>query len=172
MKTLERLAFQVSQPPIRTMAKLTRMSVGSVVHHIKNTFGLPIRRKPKVHVLTAADIAKRCLRSWPMYLRLRKSRWQRWVTTDEAMFYINNCNGQRRVQYVSRSDRCPSLECYQRRESNSPSVMVWAGVSFAGKTGLHFVQEGAKINSVYYIEHVLKPFLRKDARRLYQDGCY
>jgi len=50
--------------------------------------------------------------------------------------------------------------------------MVWAGVSFNGKTSLHFVEPGAKINSKYYVNNVLKKFLARDARRLYPKGDF
>lgn len=50
--------------------------------------------------------------------------------------------------------------------------MVWAGVSFRGKTRLFFIEPGAKINSEYYCTNVLKPFLARDAKRLYPEGGF
>ena len=50
--------------------------------------------------------------------------------------------------------------------------MVWAGVSFHGKTKLYFIKPGVKINSTYYINNVLKPFLAYDAKKLFSDGNY
>ncbi|CAF4404639.1 unnamed protein product, partial [Rotaria magnacalcarata] len=47
--------------------------------------------------------------------------------------------------------------------------MVWGGVSISshGKTTLRFVEPGAKINSNYYINNILKSFLRRDVPRLF-----
>ena len=59
-----------------------------------------------------------------------------------------------------------------KNEKFSRGFMVWAGISSNGKTGLHFVNKGAKINSDYYIERVLKRFVRKDVPNLYPDGNF
>ncbi|GBM80841.1 hypothetical protein AVEN_219585-1 [Araneus ventricosus] len=49
-------------------------------------------------------------------------------------------------------------------------VMVWMGISANGITKPRFVQPGAKINSEYYIQKILKPFLKDDYCRLYPNG--
>ena len=36
------------------------------------------------------------------------------------------------------------------------SVMVWAAITSNGKTPLHFVEPGAKINKEYYCKQILK----------------
>ena len=45
--------------------------------------------------------------------------------------------------------------------------MVWAGVSFFGKLSKQFIDKGVKINADYYINKVLKPFIKKDVPRLF-----
>ncbi|GBL86248.1 hypothetical protein AVEN_131979-1 [Araneus ventricosus] len=64
-----------------------------------------------------------------------------------------------------------------RRESSPSStvphpkgVMVWMGISANGFTKPWFVQPGAKINSEYYIQKILKPFLKDDYCRLYPNS--
>ncbi|GBN64122.1 hypothetical protein AVEN_226980-1 [Araneus ventricosus] len=49
-------------------------------------------------------------------------------------------------------------------------VMVWMGISANGVTKPRFVTPGAKINSDYYIEKILKPFLKDDYSRLYPNS--
>ena len=66
----------------------------------------------------------------------------------------------------------PKLQVFQRRENHAKGFMVWAGVSFYGKTKLYFIKPGVKINSTYYINNVLKPFLAYDAKKLFSDGNY
>ncbi|CAF4936843.1 unnamed protein product [Rotaria magnacalcarata] len=48
--------------------------------------------------------------------------------------------------------------------------MVWGCVSSHGKTTLRFVEPGAKINFNYYINNILKPFLRRDLPRLFPEN--
>ncbi|GBM84838.1 hypothetical protein AVEN_95667-1 [Araneus ventricosus] len=48
--------------------------------------------------------------------------------------------------------------------------MVWMGISAIGVTKPRFVQPGIKINSEYYIQKILKPFLKDDYCRLYLIG--
>ncbi|OWA54703.1 hypothetical protein BV898_19104 [Hypsibius exemplaris] len=47
------------------------------------------------------------------------------------------------------------------------SVMFVAGVCSRGKTAIRFVKPGAKINSEYYIQHVLKPLFKNDIWKLF-----
>ncbi len=49
--------------------------------------------------------------------------------------------------------------------------MVAAGISANGPTKAIFVEPGAKINAEYYINNVLKQYL-KEAERLYPDGNF
>ncbi|CAF4922308.1 unnamed protein product [Rotaria sp. Silwood1] len=55
----------------------------------------------------------------------------------------------------------------QQNISRPKGVMVWGGISSRGKTTLCFVQPGAKINSNYYINNILQPFLQRDIPRLF-----
>ncbi|KAF2886659.1 hypothetical protein ILUMI_19514 [Ignelater luminosus] len=126
----------------------------------------------QVHRLTKVNIEKRKKRSWDLYLYLNNGKWKKYITTDEAWFYMNKVKEIRRIQYVSRDVKHPTLEVYQRRENHSSGFMVWGGALFNGKTKLYFVDPGAKVNSTYYINNVLKPFLTKDALRLYSDGDF
>ena len=57
-----------------------------------------------------------------------------------------------------------------RRESRNQAVMVWAGVSFAGTTALHFVPAGQTLTSEYYRDHVLNGSMKRDVRRLFPHG--
>lgn len=49
----------------------------------------------------------------------------------------------------------------QQDSSRPQGFMVWAGISSYGKTSLRFVKPGVKINSDYYINNILKPFLSR-----------
>ncbi|GBM42626.1 hypothetical protein AVEN_148953-1 [Araneus ventricosus] len=54
--------------------------------------------------------------------------------------------------------------------NHGPSSQRRNGFSANGVTKPRFVQPGAKINSEYYIQKILKPFLKDDYCRLYPNG--
>ncbi|GBM43840.1 hypothetical protein AVEN_166236-1 [Araneus ventricosus] len=41
-------------------------------------------------------------RPWPLYKFLRKNRWRKFITTDDAWIYLPNTNAKSKVQYLSR----------------------------------------------------------------------
>lgn len=172
LKTLEKMAKDPNPPSQRHMAKVLKVSQSTISRGINEKLRLKKRIKPKVHHLTCHNIESRRTRSLALYKRLANGRWKKYITTDEAWFYLSNGNGKRRIQYVSRDEHKPKVEVFQRHESHSKGVMVWAGISSRGKTSLHFIEPGAKINSTYYQEKVLKPFLKKDAKRLFPQGDF
>ncbi|GBM16354.1 hypothetical protein AVEN_28316-1 [Araneus ventricosus] len=88
---------------------------------------------------------------------------------DEAWIYLSDTNAKSKVQYLirdqNRRDLTPSTTV-----PHPKGIMVWMGVSANGVTKPRFVQPGAKINSEYYIQKILKPFLKDDYCRLYPNG--
>ena len=172
LNSLANMASSSNPLTQRDMAKRLKVSQSSVCKHIHKTLQMKTRKKAKVHALTEKQQQQRHRRSLPLYRLLNNGKWRKYVTTDEAWFYVNETGGKREIQYVSRDNKDPQLECFTRREAHAKGVMVWAGISAAGKTGLYFVDPGAKINSQYYISNILKRFLARDAKRLYPDGDY
>jgi len=59
---------------------------------------------------------------------------------------------------------------FVKRESFAKGFMAWAGVSYRGKTEIRFINKGTKVNSNFYINKVLKPFLRNDVPKLFPEG--
>ncbi|KAF2885874.1 hypothetical protein ILUMI_20296 [Ignelater luminosus] len=106
LNKIKRMASQINPPSQRQMGKVI------------------------VHRLTKVNIEKRKKRSWDLYRSLNNGKWKKYITTDEAWFYMNNVNGTRRIQYVSRDLKHPTLEVYQRRQNHSSGFMVWGGASF------------------------------------------
>ncbi|GBM73791.1 hypothetical protein AVEN_122017-1 [Araneus ventricosus] len=108
-------------------------------------------------------------RSWPLYKPLRKDRWRKFIITDESWIYLSDTNAKSEVQYLirdqNRRDLTPSTTV-----PHSKGLMVWMGISANGVFKPRFVQPGAKINSEYYIQKILKPFLKDDYCRLYPNG--
>jgi hypothetical protein len=154
-------------PTISMMASRCAISVGTTVRIIREIIHAKCRKKRPVHRLYPGAIEKRRSRSWRMYRRLCNERWRNYVTTDEAWFYLDASQGVRDVYYI-RSDGLPEeIRKIERNELHPVSVLVWAGVSARGKTRLHFMERGSTINSRYYIDQILKPFIEFDIPRLF-----
>lgn len=168
---LKRMADSTDPPTQKDMAKRLGVTKDCVRYNIKNKLDKKLVNKPKGNYINETMIEKRRIRSWPLYLRLRKDRWKKVITTDEAWFYLTNKKGKRNVQYISRQENRSQCEHYTK-ESHPKGIMVWAGISANGKTSIRFVKPGAKINSDYYQKSILGPFLRRDVKRLYPDGNY
>lgn len=78
--------------------------------------------------------------------------------SDEKIFNVESkWNSQNnRVIGTSVQDLPPGANRMQRT-LHPPSVMVWAGVSSMGKTGLVFVDQGVKVRKENYISDILIP---------------
>lgn len=169
---LQRMVSSSNPPTQQHMASTLKVSQPAVHYHIHKTLQLKTYKKPKVHKLSEGNIEKRRTRSWSLYKLLKCENWKKIITTDEAWFHLSDCNKETEIQYVHPSEKNSTLQPFQRGEAHSQGIMAWAGVSFSGKTTLRFIKPGAKINSQYYIEEVLKPFLKNDALRLYPGNDY
>lgn len=159
--------IDVDNPPTqRAIAKSLHIAQSSVSNIIKNA-GYDLRKKRKVQKLTLSTIDKRCRRSGPLYRQLANHRYKKFITTDESWFYLDFKSGKRNVCYIKKSDPDYDRMIIQQNTSRPKGFMVWAGVSSKGKTTLRFVEPGVKINSNYYVNNILRPFLSKDVPRLF-----
>ncbi len=159
IKKLKLMAENPNPKPQKEMGRILQCSQQNISYHINKTLKMKIKIKPRVHQLSALNIKNRAKRSLNLYKILNNQKWRKVITTDEAWFYVNEFNGKRRIQYISRDNfKRKKIENFVRSEKFSQGFMVWAGISARGKTKLHFVTKGAKINSDYYINNVLKPF--------------
>ncbi|GBM89366.1 hypothetical protein AVEN_59474-1 [Araneus ventricosus] len=84
---------------------------------------------------------------------------------DEAGIYLSDTNAKSKVQYLirdqNRRDLTPSTTVPQPK-----GIMVWMDISANDVTKPRFVQPGAKINSEYCIQKILKSFLKNDYCKL------
>ncbi|CAF1008388.1 unnamed protein product [Rotaria sordida] len=159
--------IDVEDPPTqRAIAKSLRISQSTVSNIIKNS-GFILRKKTKVHKLTSSNIIKRRERSRQIYRRLARQRYKRFITTDEAWFHLDTSSGKRKVCYIKKTDPDYNRMIIQQNTSRPKGFMVWGGVSTQDKTTLRLVAPGTKVNSNYYINKVLKPFLPRDVPRLF-----
>ena len=50
----------------------------------------------------------------------------------------------------------------ERKDLYPVALMVWTGASSHEKTQVYFIEDGATINSNYYIEHIIEPLIKYD----------
>ncbi|GBL87211.1 hypothetical protein AVEN_125415-1 [Araneus ventricosus] len=148
LQRLKKMASKPDPPTQSSMAKALNVDQQVVSYQLKHTLKKICHKKPKCHHLNERSVLLRRQRSWPLYKLLRKDRWRKFITTDEAWIYLSDNNAKSKVQYLSRD---------QNRRDLTPSttvphpkgVMVWMCISADGVTKSRFVQPGAKINSEY-----------------------
>ena len=165
------MAKKSNPPSQRQMAKALACSRGCVRYNLKK-LGFKMYKKPRCHFLPRGCVEKRRRRSWPLYKRILKAGWSKFVTSDEAWFYLSDCGRLRNVQYVSRFRTRAELEP-KLRHSHPKGVMVWAAISANGVSKPIFIEPGAKIDAQYYVRNVLEPFFKRDLPRLYpKKDCF
>lgn len=168
-KQLKWLNRETSKPnPIlhNLLAKRLGVTRRTIGYNIKVKLNKNLVSKPKCHFLNEAMIEKRYKRSWSLYQKLKCGKYKNYITSDEAMFYLDNASGQTNVQYVEVGQKATEVQPKQVRHF-SKSVMVWAAICSNGKSKLRFVKPGVKINAEYYVNNILKPFLEEDIPKLY-----
>ena len=121
-------------------------------------------------MINEATRLKRLNRSSALLQRLSANKVKRIFFTDENFFYINPpVNSQNnRLWSAGRKRAVNTQRLLSPRAKFSPHVMVSAGISFAGKGRLHFVDDKAKINADYYLTNLL-PNLIDDCELLMND---
>lgn len=165
IRKLRRFTTNDNPPTQKYMSKVIGRSRSTLAYHIKKTLTLKLVKKARVHFMSKMNIEKRKNRAKPFYNYLQRNLNQI-ITTDEAWFYLSNCNGKRAVQYIKKSENYKSATKFQKKQEHSKGVMVWAGISMNGKTNIIFVDPGTKINRHYYINRILVDFIDM-ARVLY-----
>ncbi|GBM44052.1 hypothetical protein AVEN_223174-1 [Araneus ventricosus] len=163
------MASKPDPPTQASMAKALNVSQQVVSYELKHTLKKKCHKNPKCHHLNERSMQIRRQRLWPLYKLIRKDRSRKFITTDEAWVYLSDTNAESKVQYLSRDqnrrDLIPSTTVPHLK-----GVIFWMGISANGVTEPRFMQPGAKINSEYNIQKILKPFLKDNHCRLYPNG--
>lgn len=101
---------------------------------------------------------------------IQDEQWRNYITSDEAMFYVQHVNGKRDIQYLKKEEKRSTAVPFEHK-AHPKGIMVLVGMSANRVTKPIFVEPGAKINRTYYINNVLKKF-QKCAKKLYPLGNY
>ncbi|KAH3839754.1 hypothetical protein DPMN_113188 [Dreissena polymorpha] len=117
-----------------------------------------------------AKIQKRRAMHWKLYIKLKCGKWGDFVISDEAMFYFGGSYGRRRVGYVRMGENVGDKLKFVKRDAFARGFMAWAAVSSRGKSEIRIIPKRTQVNSEYYFNKVLKPFIQKDVPRLFPEG--
>ena len=137
----------------------------STIFNYKRRMGLKKYKKPSRHFISEATKDKRAKRSWPLYLKLCRGRWQNFITCDEAMFFLDGSYATTNFQYLSPGESTKNLQT-MKHLSHPKKLMVWIGFGARGFLTPIFVDPRVKMDARYYVGHILKPMM-KEADNLY-----
>lgn len=98
-------------------------------------------------------------------------RWNNVMFSDESRFTVDFLDRRRRV-WRRRNERFHDVNVIRHDQFGGGSVMVWGGITAAGRTDLHVV--AGRVTGQYYRDNILAahvvPFARRHGRRfIFQD---
>lgn len=154
----------------RAMAKDLNISHTSMQNILTHDLKLKAYKKQRVHGLTEKQKKARVIRSKELLQRHADCDI---VFSDEKMFLLQDTHNQQNDRvYAAQLADVPKDKLAIQRFQNVSRVMVWGGISQNVKLPLLFIEAGVKINTNYYLEHVLKNHLLVHASELIPDGNY
>jgi hypothetical protein len=166
----------------REIERETGISRSSVRRIVKKDLNLKTYKRVIGQNLNDNCRVKRVERCQQLLQRFPNERSVRriWFTDEKTFTVATPVNSQNdRVYGAARKADVATVRLIREREHFSRNVMVSVGVSRMGKTGVIFIEPGAKVNSAYYCERVLGEGLLPDIRAkcgqyrwtLQQDGA-
>lgn len=171
IRRLKREFLKDNPKTISELAEQFALSRAGIIYYKKKIFGFKKRCKPRVHALTPQTMEQRRQRSWPLYTQMKGNRWKNWICCDEKKFVLGSCNSNTTIYYQDIAQpRVPPK--FIKPLQGEAGVMVWGAISARGKSELIIIPPNCKVNSLNYINLVLKPFFHRDLPVLYPDGNY
>lgn len=167
LRKIDRMTSKANPPSQREMSRKLGVSLTSVNRSVK-ILNKKLRYKTKVHQLTSKQKENRrrvCRKFYENYLKKGNSEFV--VSLDEALFSLQDVNGQRRIYYDLATEKNPSKWAYQHKENFCKKFMIVGAISGRGVLPLIKVPQKVKVNARYYIDCVLKPLLEKSVQKLY-----
>jgi hypothetical protein len=154
----------------RQIARETGIHRRSVIRIIKEDLGLKCFKKQKAQELTQANKQARFERSQQLLKQYPASLVNFIVFTDEKIFTVASPSNSQNDRVYAAAGTCKKDISADRllrtRTTFTKSLMVSVGVSALGRTAIHFVEPGVKINGQYYRDTLLLQGLLPDIREL------
>lgn len=89
---------------------------------------------------------------------IRLPRLRSVLFTDESKFCVDFNDGRKRV-WRQKNERFRDCCVKEHDRFGGPSVLVWGGVSYDGRTDLYIIQNGA-LTGVRYVNEILNDYVR------------
>lgn len=157
----------------REIEQHTGLSRSTVRRIVKEDLNLRNFRRQKAQLLSESNREQRRQRVATLLGRFPPHTVRRIWFTDEKCFTVRNpINSQNDRVYAPisiKKSEVPPEKLLRQQPHFTKKLMVSVGVSKLGKTRIVFIDEGAKVNAVYYTESVLKNGLLPDIRRISGD---
>ena len=148
---------RIERNPRRSARKIAK-DIGvpreSVRRMIKNDLQLKPYKLQEAHLLTEAMMATRLQRCKALKRRFAAGRHRSILFSDEKIFTIEQFHNHQNDRIWS--SKAPLKEKIVGRSQKPKSIMVWAGVTYNGKTPLVFIDEGVKVNQELYLTQILQ----------------
>ncbi|OQV22008.1 hypothetical protein BV898_04218 [Hypsibius exemplaris] len=167
VRKVKYLVFRPNPYSIPQIQQQLGLSYSTVWRIINQNLAAEKRVKRKTHLLSDKHVAQRVLKVPRLLEHLKGGKWRYIVSFDEAWCYMSHVNGRRRIYYKFREQESPQSWLKYCRQTHPRGVMFVAGISARGPTAIRFLPPRTKVNSDFYVKHVLKPLLEKDIPRLY-----
>ncbi|EYC34218.1 hypothetical protein Y032_0001g309 [Ancylostoma ceylanicum] len=154
------LRKRIARSPARSMGRMAKgmnVSEGTVRKVVKRMLNMHPCKLQKRHGLNYAQKKARVKKCGRLQDCAANGEHLRMLFMTEKLFTVEQSYNSQNVRVFARtSDAAKEAERTVSRSVRTASVMVWAGMSATGRTPLIFVEKGAKINTVFYLEEVLK----------------
>jgi inhibitor of nuclear factor kappa-B kinase subunit alpha len=154
----------------REIAREVGISKTSVNEILKIDLHLKCFKKRRATELTEVNKQARLDRSRQLLMRYPANLVHFIWFTDEKLFTVaspsNSQNDRLYAAVGTLKKNIPGNRLLRTRSTFSKSIMVSVGVSSLGRTAIHFVEPGVKINGAYYRDVLLMQKLLPDIREL------
>jgi transposase len=175
IEQVEQLALSQENKPgthftQREIARELNVSRSTVNRIVKRDLRLKCFKKHRATELTEANKAARSIRAGQLLRQYPASMVNFIVFTDEKLFTVARPTNSQNDRVYARDGTAKKqvlpARLLRTRPTFSRSVMVSVGVSALGRTSVHFVEPGVKVNGQYYRDVLLMEDLLPDIRQL------
>ena len=156
-----------SHQSLRQITCKTGVSLTSVHRIVKRDLSLKCVKRRRAQELTAANKVvqlARCRELLCLYPPEMVQMMWFTVTDDKLISVAAPSNKQNDRCYVESFKKKKEVDTARTRPTYSKSLMVSVGVSCLGRTDVHFLQPGVKVDGEYYRDVVLKEMLLPDIK--------
>jgi transposase len=133
----------------RKLAASTGISRRTVQRIVSQDLKLKPFKLQEAHSLTDSMKATRLQRSRALKRRFAARRHRLILFSDEKFFTIEQAHNRQNDRIWAPEPPSPQMRIVGRSQKPK-SVMVWAGITYDGKTPLFFIEDGLKIDKMVY----------------------